>query len=101
MVTSDLSAVRWGWERHDCYTNGGLFVMNLCYALHYHGVAHCILHWSVAPEADRAAHGLLGIPENEAIIQLIACGMPPEEFDVAASPRLAAADVLTWHGGGE
>ena len=101
VVTSDLSAVRWGWERHDCYVNGGIFVMNLCYALHYFGVAHCILHWSVSPEVDRAAHEFLGIPSNEAIVQVIACGMPPEEFDVAASPRLAVSDVLTWHGGGE
>ena len=101
VVTSDLSAVRWGWERHDCYVNGGIFVMNLCYALHYFGVAHCILHWSVSPEVDRAAHEFLGIPPNEAIVQVIACGMPPEEFDVAASPRLAVSDVLTWHGGGK
>ena len=99
VVTADLSAVRWGWERHDCYVNGGIFVMNLCYALHYFGVAHCILHWSVPPEADRAAHGFLGIPPNEAIVQVIACGMPPEEFDVAASPRLAASEVIAWHGG--
>ena len=99
VVTSDLSAVRWGWERHDCYVNGGIFVMNLCYALHYFGVAHCILHWSVSPEVDRAAHEFLGIPPNEAIVQVIACGMPPEEFDVAASPRLAVSDVLVWHGG--
>ena len=101
VVTADLSAVRWGWERHDCYVNGGIFVMNLCYALHHLCVAHCILHWSVSPEADRAAHDLLGIPPNEAIVQVIACGMPPDEFDVAASPRLAASDVLTWHGGGK
>ena len=101
VVTADLSTVRWGWERHDCYVNGGIFVMNLCYALHYLGVAHCILHWSVSPEVDRAAHEFLGIPSNEAIVQVIACGMPPEEFDVAASPRLAVSDVLTWHGGGE
>lgn len=101
VVTSDLSAVRWGWERHDCYVNGGIFVMNLCYALHYFGVAHCILHWSVSPEVDRAAHEFLGIPSNEAIVQVIACGMPPEEFDVAASPRLAVSDVLTWHGEGK
>ena len=100
MVTADLSSVRWGWERHDCYVNGGIFVMNLCYALHYFGVAHCILHWSVSPEVDRAVHEFLGIPSNEAIVQVIACGMPPEEFDVAASPRLAVSDVLTWHGGG-
>ena len=72
VVTSDLSAVRWGWERHDCWVNGGIFVMNLCYALHYFGVAHCILHWSVSPETDREAHELLGIPANEAITMDIA-----------------------------
>jgi len=101
VVTADLSAVRWAWERHDCYVNGGIFVMNLCYALHHLGVAHCILHWSVSPEADRTAHGILGIPSNEAIVQVIACGMPPEEFDVAASPRLAASEVVAWHGDGK
>ena len=101
VVTADLSAVRWAWERHDCYVNGGIFVMNLCYALHYHGVAHCILHWSVAPLTDRAAHELLGIPSNEAIVQVIACGIPPDEFDVAASPRRAPEEIIAWHGGTE
>ena len=99
VVTADLSSVRWAWERHDCYVNGGIFVLNLCYALHYLGVAHCILHWSVPPETDRATHEFLGIPPNEAIVQVIACGLPPEEFDVAASPRLAVSEILTWHGG--
>ena len=98
VVTVDLSAVRWVWERHDGYVNGGIFVMNLCYALHWHGVAHCILHWSVPPSADRAAHALLGIPASEVIVQMLACGQPPAEFDVAASPRRAAAEVITWHG---
>ena len=97
VVTADLSAIRWAWERHDAYTNGGIFVMNLCYALHYHGVAHCILHWSVSPENDRAARRLLGIPENEVIVQVLACGLPPEEFDVASSPRREAKEVTTWH----
>lgn len=97
VVTADLSAIRWGWERHDAYTNGGLFVMNLCYALHYHGIAHTILHWSVPPRNDRAAHELLGIPASEAIVQVLACGIPPEEFDVASSPRLDAREVTTWH----
>ena len=101
VVTADLSAIRWAWERHDCYVNGGIFVMNLCYALHWHGVAHCILHWSVPPAADREAHRLLDIPDNEAILQVIACGMPPEEFDVAASPRRSAAEIMTWHGGAQ
>ena len=97
VVASDLSAVRWAWERNDAYTNGGIFVMNLCYALHYHGIAHCILHWSVSPESDRAAHELLGIPSSEAIVQVLACGIPPEDFDVASSPRRDAEEVTTWH----
>lgn len=97
VVTADLSSVRWAWERHDAYTNGGIFVMNLCYALHYHGIAHCILHWSVAPSNDRAAHELLGIPDSEAIVQVLACGIPPDEFDVASSPRRDPKEVTTWH----
>lgn len=101
VVTVDLSAIRWSWERHDAYVNGGIFVMNLCYALHYQKIAHCILHWSVPPEADRQAHELLGIPSNEALVQVLACGEAPEEFDVAASPRVSLAHVMTWHGNDE
>ena len=29
------------------------------------------------------------------------CGIPPEEFDVAASPRRSVNEILTWHGRGE
>ena len=97
VVTADLSSIRWSWERHDIYTNGGIFVMNLCYALHYYGIAHCILHWSVPPEVDIAARKLLEIPSNEAIVQVLACGMPPEEFDVAGSLRRPLAEVMKWH----
>ncbi len=100
IVTSDLSAVRWAWERHDAYVNGGIYVMNLSYALHYCGIAHCILHWSVPPKVDEEAHRMLGIPGCEAIVQVIACGMAPEEFDVAASPR-RALEVNIVKGGGE
>jgi len=98
VVTADLSSVRWAWERHDIYTNGGFFSMNLSYALHYHGIAHCILHWSVPPSTDLAARRLLGLPDSEAIVQLFVCGLPPEEFDVAASPRRPLDDILSWHG---
>ena len=99
VVTADLSAIRWAWERHDAYVNGGIYVMNLAYALHYNGIAHCILHWSVPPAADREAHRILGIPPSEAIVQLLACGIPPEEFDVAASPRRKLDTVVSFNGG--
>lgn len=96
VVAADRAAVRWAWERNDPWVNGGIFAMNLCYALHWHGIAHCLLHWSVAPETDAEAHRLLGIPEREAIVVLVACGLPPEEFDVAASPRRGLGEIATW-----
>lgn len=100
LVTVDLSTVRWAWERHDGWTNGGIFLMNLCYALHWHGVAHCLLHWSVPPRVDRAVRALLGLPGEEEIVAVLACGAPPDEFDIAASPRTASDRAVAWHGGG-
>ena len=87
VVVSKLDAIRWAWERHDVYVNGGIYALNLCYALHHLGVAHCILHWSVPPSVDRAARKLLSLPDGEEIVCLVACGLPPPEFDIAASPR--------------
>lgn len=98
VVTADLSAVRWAWERHDAFTNGGIFALNLCYALHHEGAAHCLLHWSVPPKADKAARKLLGLPAPEEIVLLVACGLPPDEFDFPASPRRDPASITTWHG---
>lgn len=94
VVTSDLRGNRWEEERNDLYTNAGIFIMNLCYALHYHRIAHCILNWSVHPERDVIGHNLLGIPENEVIVMIISCGNAPERFSVACSPRKHVEDIF-------
>ena len=68
--------------------------MNLCYALHYGKVAHCILNWSTDAATDRKAHSLLEIPENEVIAILVACGRPAEKFRVPCSPRKHIESLL-------
>ena len=97
VIASDLNDVRWVEERNDIYTNAGMFLMNLCYALHYMKVAHCVLNWSVSPECDHEIHSLLSIHENERIVALCACGGMPEEADIAASPRKRIEDVYIVH----
>ena len=97
VVTSDLNDLRWHEERNDIYTNAGMFLMNLCYALHYHKVAHCVLNWSVSPEADRKLHDLLGIGMNERPVALVCCGPMPERVELAASPRKKFEDIFTNH----
>lgn len=49
VLTADLRAV-WGAERNDLFTNAGIYLMNLCYALHKNRVAHCLLNWSTPPQ---------------------------------------------------
>lgn len=99
IITGDLSSICWIDERYDIYTNCGIFIMNLCYSLFYHKIAHCILNWSICvnPEKDKALHELTGIPGNEVVAAMITCGRTPEEIDIAESPRRELSDILSFH----
>lgn len=97
LVTADLDGIFGAEERNDLFTNGGMFLMNLCYALHWHGIAHCVLNWSTSPENDLALRELVELKDSERVVALVACGWPPEEFDVATSPRKGVDEVLVLH----
>lgn len=88
VVSSDLNYLLDVNERNDSYINAGLFTMNLLYALHFHSIGSCILNWSVDSKKDNALRSLVGIPENETISVIVACGYPPQDFKIALSPRL-------------
>lgn len=99
IVTGDLSDICWVDERYDIYTNCGIFIMNLCYSLFYHKIAHCVLNWSILvnPEKDKMLHKLVGIPDNEVIAAMLTCGKTPDEVDVAESPRRDVSEILRFH----
>ena len=96
VLTGDLHDGNWINERNSVYFDAGLFTMNLSYALHYSKIVHCILNWSTDAATDRKARSLLGIPENEVIAILIACGRPPEKFRVPCSPRKTLGELLRF-----
>jgi len=97
LISTDLEDLRWAEERNDAFTNAGIFLMNLCYALHYHKIAHCILNWSVSHDVDEKLRTIADIPNNELIVCILACGKTPEEFEVARSTRKQLEDVLRFH----
>ena len=97
IVTSDVHDLRWLEERNDLYTNAGIFIMNLSYALHYEKIASCILNWSVDPMTDRELRRIVSIPDNEVIVCMILCGNAPENIMVASSPRKEINNILTFH----
>ncbi len=81
-------------EMLSVHVNGGIYLMNLCYALHYHHIAHCILTWVPTPANDVITHDLLGIDHAEAIIAVLSIGFPPKDFILASSPRKSVEDTL-------
>lgn len=94
IVTADLSVYQSEDERNCAYVDGGMYVMNLLYALHYYKMAACSLNWCKSPEEDIQLRKYVKIPDNETVIIFIACGDIPEEFMIASSTRNNFEDVL-------
>lgn len=95
LVTAELQAEVGGTrERYDAYVNGGIFLMNLCYAMTYFEIAHCILTASMERETESKIRSLVNIPDSEVIVAILSCGEPSDEFDVASSPRRDADELL-------
>ncbi len=96
VITSRLDTFLSVGERNQCWIDGGLFAMSLIYALHSLGLGSCCLNWSVEPGQDRALKAVAGIPEDHAVIMLLAVGHLPEQLRVAQSPRRPLSDVLHY-----
>lgn len=95
VVTGDLNDCLGVHERNDAYINGGIFLMNLCYALHYYKIAHCILSCSIGERQVIKLREALNIEESEVLISMLTIGNAPDEFDVAASPRKPLNEIFT------
>jgi nitroreductase len=97
IVTSCLRAFRGSIERNQAFVDGGMYSMNLLFALHYLGLGACSLNWDKSKKQDLKLRSLLGIPDDENVILMIAIGNLKEEFRVAVSLRKPLEDVLTIH----
>jgi nitroreductase len=87
LITAELGGFSGLSERNQAYIDGGIYAMNILYALHYHQIAACIMNCSTSPEKDKQLRSLCRIKESEVFIAMVACGIPPEIFMVAASKR--------------
>lgn len=71
----------------EVYKAGGMYAMNLLYALHAYKIGACALNWKGEKNTEVKLRTLLHIPDNEEIIIVIAVGYPPKEFKYVASSR--------------
>lgn len=95
VLTSDMSAFYDAFERNQIYVDGGIFSMALVEALHYYGIASCILQNGEFRERNLEFKKICGnIPENEKIILFIAIGYYKENVVYATSHRKQLDSVL-------
>ena len=74
-------------ELNLAYVDGGLYGMNLLYALHYQGLAAIPLTMGIKQGVLKSIKKKIGIPMNEAPVLLIGIGTYKEKFKVASSHR--------------
>ena len=94
VVTVDRSIFVSSAEWYQVFIDGGIFLQNLLYSLHYHKIAAVSLNWSKHFVLDKKMERLIKLPPSEKIISIIAAGYPPEEFKVPKSTRKDVKEIL-------
>lgn len=82
-------------ERNAAYVDGGIFLMNLLYALQYYAIASCTLNCSFLPEEERQVREAL--QSEDVAVAIVAIGSCPETFKVARSERIPASEIIIDH----
>lgn len=94
VVTSDVAVSHGVYERNRAFVDGGMYAMNLLYALHHKGIATCSLNCNFEVRRDRRLRKLCGIPLSEEFIVMVTCGYPSKRFLVARSTRSAPGSLV-------
>lgn len=95
VLTSDISSFHDAFERNQTYVDGGIFCMALIEALHYYGMASCVLQNGEYKERNLQFKEICGnIPSNEKIVLFVAVGYYKDDIIYATSHRKAIEDVL-------
>lgn len=96
LVSAQITAFT-STEYHQAYVNGGMYAMNLLYALHYEGLGAIPLNMGVTEQKLKAIYRFCEIEESNLPIMLIAVGDMEKDFNVAHSCRFPYKEYVTIH----
>lgn len=83
------------YERHQIYVDGGMFAMNLLYALHYKKIVACSLNCNFSMMKERKMRKICNVDSSEMFVMMISCGIAPDNFKIASSKRIPLSNLLT------
>jgi len=95
VITAELGVFAELSERNQAFVDGGMFAMNMLYALHSKKIAACIMNCSHTYQKDLKMRKSTQIKKSEVFIAMISCGLTPDNFKIALSKRKNLDDYLT------
>lgn len=94
IITNDRRYYYTVGERNQFYIDGGVYLMNLLYALHYLQIANCPANWGKTMKDEQRLKPIIQIPESEKIICMIPIGEATETFNTTLSQRRPVEESL-------
>lgn len=94
VLTTDRSYFYSVGERNQLYIDGGIFLMNLLYALHFYKIGTCPAHWAKEKEDDRKIQKIIPLNKAEKVICIIPIGIPKDSFKTTLSERRNKEEIL-------
>ena len=94
VITANISLYNGSRERNQCFVDGGIFSLSLCYSLHYYGIASCMLNWAATPNEDKEISRIIKLPVDERVIVTMAIGLLPDKIIVPVSARRSVDGVF-------
>ena len=87
------------WEIKTCfggYIDGGIYAMNLLYALHFNKIGACPLNACFTPKEEEKIRKMINLPDDENLVLFIAIGGVPNNFKLANSHRYNIDNIVTF-----
>lgn len=95
MLVVTSNQIDWDADfRTSAYLDGGIFTMNLLYALHYYHICACTLNAHLSIKKQKKLREITGMKPAEIPVCFIGIGMPTEKMRIAKSRRLSIEQVL-------
>lgn len=96
VLAYDVQAWIWGEQWYAGYVDGGIYLMNLLYALHHYKIGACPMNWYASVQNDDKLRSLLQIKDSEIVFATVACGVPTDDFKLVCSHRLSSQSKSTF-----
>ena len=94
LIGINLKSYWYAGESNTAFVDGGLFMMNLLYALKFYGIDTCPLIWDDIQEKRKAVDKILEIEKSLLIIGIVAIGKAGDDVKVTLSPRKEISNIL-------